>query len=115
MLGGSADLAALQAELESERSQRLALQAELASVREEAEINLQKTSAYWVAKLNEKGIAASPEDALQLAAPASERSEMVPGDKILPADISLTELRSRLLSYAATARAHHEPPYCHPK
>jgi len=97
MLGESAELASLQAELEAERAMRLALEEELQSVREQAEINLQKTSAFWIAKLANKGIAAAPS-----AAPSQPRPPTagpVPNVKILKSDISLTELRSRLLSY----------------
>jgi len=102
------DVAALQAELDAERSARLALEAELASVRTEAEIELQKVSAFWIAKLNAaKDAAALPAAAAAATAapgpkavPAAPVAEIVPNETILAAaDLSLTELRQRLLSH----------------
>mmetsp|Transcript_46480 Transcript_46480/g.129117 ORF Transcript_46480/g.129117 Transcript_46480/m.129117 type:complete len:225 (+) Transcript_46480:39-713(+) len=100
LLGASTEVAALQAELAAERAMRQELEATLTTVREEAELNLQKTAAYWIAKLDaaKEGAALPAAAEPAAAAPKAAVDDLVAGTKILTSELSLTELRSRLVA-----------------
>lgn len=97
----SGDAAMLTAELELEKQRTAALEAELAAVRLNNERALQQVAAFWVQKVAE----ARGQPALEAAAPAAPAApagaDIMPPDKsqLLEADLSLRELRSRLLGY----------------
>eukprot|EP00322_Chrysochromulina_rotalis_P011968 CAMPEP_0115847028 /NCGR_PEP_ID=MMETSP0287-20121206/10168_1 /TAXON_ID=412157 /ORGANISM="Chrysochromulina rotalis, Strain UIO044" /LENGTH=232 /DNA_ID=CAMNT_0003300843 /DNA_START=58 /DNA_END=756 /DNA_ORIENTATION=+ len=102
--GASPDIVA---ELEAEKAKTAALEAELAQVKVESEVALQKVAAYWVAKLAEAKeaptLAAAPAAAAAAApaaASAAPAADLVPGElEFIDPDLSLRELRVRLLSY----------------
>jgi len=99
----SGDAAALMAALEAERAKSAALEAQLAKTIADSEINLQKVAAFWVAKLAE----AKDPAALPAAAAATEPAPAPAADikfvdvppEFLEDDLSVRELRARLLSY----------------
>ena len=99
-VGGAAEL---QAALEAERAKSAALEEALAKQAIAAEVNLQKVSAFWVSKLAEAKAtlpagAAAP--ALAAAAAPVAAADLVPVEpEFLEPDLSVRELRARLLSY----------------
>ena len=108
-LGASADVAALQAELEAERARSAALEAQLEKTAIEAELNLQKVASFWINKVEEaKGAlpaaTAAPAIASSAAAePAAAEpaaADLVSGvpKEYLEPDLTLRELRARLLA-----------------
>jgi len=104
-VGGSAEL---QAALEAEKAKSAALEAQLVQTQLEAEVNMQKVAAFWIAKLDEaKGgaLPAAPSSPALAASPAPEPAPEPVADMVavapptLEAELSLRELRARLLSY----------------
>jgi hypothetical protein len=105
-IGGSPALAQLEAELEAERARSAMLEEQLQAKMLEAEVNMQKVSAYWINKLAEaKGAlpagAEAPSLAAAAAAPPGEDlvSDEADAAEELEKDLSLRELRARLLSF----------------
>ena len=98
---GGAGVAELQAALEAERARSAALEEELAAQKLEAELNVQKVSAFWIEKLNaaKSGGALPPADAAPALAKAAVADFVDDGKPFLEEDLSLRELRARLLSY----------------
>jgi len=101
--GGSAEL---QAALDAEKAKTAALEAELAKTRLEAEVNMQKVAAFWIGKLDEAKSGALPAAAESPAIAAAPAPEEEPAPDmvgvpppVLEAELSLRELRARLLSY----------------
>lgn len=99
-LAASSDVVALQAALEAERARNAALEEQLAKSAAAAEVNLQKVSSFWIAKLEEaKGQAVLPA-AAEAAPAAAAGAELVPVEKeFLEESLTVRELRARLLSY----------------
>jgi len=104
-LGASSDVAALQAALEAERARNAALEEQLAKTAADAELNLQKVSSFWIAKLEEAkaqavlpaAAGAAPAAAAPAAGPVAD---LVPVEKeFLEESLTVRELRARLLSY----------------
>ena len=98
------DAAGLLAALEEERERSAALQAQLLQAKMDQEIAVQKVSAFWVAKLAEaKETPAAIAAAAPPTAASSPAPDIVPDDQVLEApldpNLSLRELRARLLSY----------------
>ena len=95
----TAQTAALEAELEQQRARVAALEAEVTQVRFDAEVNMQKVSAYWINKLALRP--AEPAGALPAAADEpAPTPDLLPQESPLEADLSLRELRSRLIRCA---------------
>jgi len=103
-IGAAGGSAGLLAELEAEKAKTAALEAALAQQKLDSEVALQKVAAYWVAKLDEAklapALAAAGEPAVAAAAAAPAAEDLVPTPKeFLDPDLSLRELRVRLLTY----------------
>lgn len=96
----------LLAQLEAEKAKSAALEAELMQTKLDSEIALQKVAAYWVDKLAEAKAAPAlaPAPAVEPAGAAEPAAalavDLVPATpEFLDPDLSLRELRVRLLSY----------------
>jgi len=101
-LEASAEVAILQAALEVEREKNAALMAELQSVKVDAELNLQKASAFWIAKLEAaKALPAAAEQEATALVPEAKADSVPSAESLVPATLSLREIRSRLLACAA--------------
>ena len=101
--GASGELGAMELALLQEQAKVAALEAELAEVRALSEVNVQKTAAFWIAKLadaKQNGAlpaAAEPAAAEPASAPAPD---LVPSSvKLVDSSTSLRELRARLLGF----------------
>ena len=102
-LSGGSDVKALEAALEAERQRSAQLEAQLQKQALEAELNIQKVSAYWISKLDQakgKELAAAPAAPALGASSAAPAADLVAGvaKEFLEPELSLRELRSRLLS-----------------
>lgn len=101
----SAELSQVKLELAQQKAKVEQLEAALAQQALNAELELQKSTAYWIAKVAEvRGqlpAAAAGEDATNLEKKVSSRGpELVPQDlPIVREDMTLRELRAHLLSY----------------
>ena len=103
-IGAGSNVAELQAMLEAERARSAQLEEMLAKQALEAEVNLQKVSAYWINKVSEaKGQLAAAPAAPAIGASASaapSAADLVTGvaKEYLEPELSLKELRARLLA-----------------
>ena len=99
----SADLmqqmSTLMAELTAEKERSAALEAELENVLAQKEIDLQKTSAFWIEQLAaaKGGAAPAPADAAAPAATADIAPEST--EPLVEEGLTVHELRARLLAY----------------
>lgn len=95
-------MSALMAELTAEKARTAALEAELESVREQKELDLQRTASFWIEKLAvAKGAAPATDAAPAAAATAAPGAAFAPESTqpLVEEGLTVHELRSRLLAY----------------
>ena len=101
------EMSALMAELSTEKARSAALEAELAIVHAQKEIDVQKTAAFWIEKLAAAKEAAPAAAVTAAAAPAASPAvaaapaDVAPfaAESLLEESLTVHELRARLLGY----------------